>query len=590
MPQLRTPAQPDTQPNALYNELALRVMGVQVAGVRVKSVEAAGHVHPDDGHQQTADHSDGDHSVGDGSGHVVIGFVDYGFDLLHPCLLDASGSRSRFKFLWDQNCTPELVRQPQLPLSAIYDYAAADINKLIASAQQTGDRSALDAIYDPHANYYGRFGVGPGAHGTQMASIAAGSMSRGFRSPAPFADLIGVQLAVADTDWREETAAGEPTWRGAEAVETNWAGWRTYDSCPQIVHAIHYIYDRASQLGADLVIINLSIGTWAGAHDGQSPVEQAIAKVIAYGRRPGATACQVVVGAGNAGADEGHFAATLGPSETTTFQWLMNGHDRTQNKLEIWYNCQSGTPSTTEPLKIELTAPLLGSCPLIISPGRTHNIVFDGNRVGIADHVIGARGTLSRLRILLHPPYMTGAGSLRSEPLGWTITATCADLATSAPKAGSSPGKADAEPSGPVELHAWVERDDGLSERSWVSPYHAEHTLCCLATAPGAIVVGGASHQALDDTMKVFPFSGRGPAPWAGPSATAPLLPETYAPAHDIWGARSKTDDFVQTTGTSAAAALMSGALAARYRNARKITGNCGTRRTGDDAVGATSS
>lgn len=494
---------------------------------------------------------------------VVIGFVDYGFDLLHPCLLDASGTKSRFTYLWDQNRTPDLVRQPNLSIATVDDYPATVINRLVDTARQSVatprtdrpqfDRAGIDAVYDPHAHYYGRAGVTDGAHGTLMATIAAGTAFDGFRSPAPFADLIGVQLAVADTDWREETASGEPTWRDwMPANGQLWDGWRTYDACPQIVHAIHYIYDRASHMGADLVIINLSIGTWAGAHDGQSPVEQAIAKVMADGRRPDATACQVVVGAGNAGADHGHFTETVQPGATTSFQWAMNSSDSTQNKLEIWY--------TGAPLEITLSPPSGHATSLLINPGTTHAIDFNGTRVGIADHVIGARGPLSRVRLLLHPPYMIADDAHRTDVLDWTITITNPVTSLSTDR-GST-------------LHAWVERDDGVIERSWLVPYHRDNTLCCLATAPDAMVVGGAQLRPADGLLTALPFSGLGPSPWTAIACAE--IPQTrqifgstqhpvMAPAYNIWGASSKSAGFTATNGTSAAAALMSGTLAVQH-------------------------
>jgi hypothetical protein len=513
---MTTQSQPASQPQ-LYNESALRALGVTpYAGC-----------------------------VSQSSGRVVIGFVDYGFDLLHPCLLDPTGTKSRFKFLWDQNRAPKLVRQANFPISAVYDYSADDLNQLIAAASLQR-RSGLDAAYDPHSNYYGKSGVIDGAHGTMMASIAAGTAYDGFRSPAPFADLIGVQLAVADTDWREETASGEPTWRDwSPASGHQWQGWRTYDACPQIVHAIHYIYDRASAMHAELVIINLSIGTWAGAHDGNSPVEQAITKVIGYGQRPGATACQVVIGTGNAGADQGHFTATLAAGAMTEFQWLMNTVDCTQNKLEIWYD--------GAPLTIRMSGPP-GSIPLQISPDATHPIMFGGTRVGLAEHTPAARGSLSRVRILLHPPYCVRSDKTSADRLAWTLT-----LANPAARAAANPTK----------VHAWVERDAGSTERSWLVPHHLCSTLCCLATATGATVVGGAAHHAAGGAMQPLPFSGQGPAPWAGKTAAAEAFGTSgrplMAPASGIWGAQSKTSGFTRTSGTSAAAALMSGALAALH-------------------------
>jgi Subtilase family len=531
---MSTPHQPLNQ-LPLYNERALRVMGVSpISALSPMTQESPS--------------------------RVVIGFVDYGFDLLHPCLLDATGTKTRFKFLWDQNRAPELARQSQLSPSDVCDYAAADLNPLIAAAQQCGDRTSLDTIYDPHANYYGRCGVTAGAHGTQMASIAAGTAFNGFQSPAPFVDLIGVQLAVADTDWREETVTGEPTWLRWEPGADNWDGWRAYDACPQTAHAIHYIYDRARRLGAELVIINLSIGTWAGAHDGQSLVEQAITKVIENGRSSGTTACQVVVGAGNAGADQGHFSASLTAGGTTSFEWRMNRHDCTQNKLEIWYD--------GPPLCVTLQGATANTPPLELSARATQNVVCGNTRVGIADHAIGSRGPLSRVRILLHPPLMAAADAASKDLFCWTVT-----VSNNAPASANQINT----------LHAWVERDDGLVERSWLVPHDTAATLCCLATAPGAIVVGGANHHNADDDLHTAPFSSRGPAPWPDrntPTTSTNLSdasaadPMVMAPAYNIWGACSKSTGFLQTSGTSAAAALMSGILAARYAESRSGTTN----------------
>jgi hypothetical protein len=536
------PHHPSTQ-LPLFNELALRAMGLDQAADEQPAAPAGK------------------------MPRIVIGLVDYGFDLLHPCLLDVQGTTTRFKYLWDQNRTPTAVRCQRSPVAAAFDYSHDDLNQMIAKAHRQGTRHTLDAIYDPHANYYGRDGVTDGAHGTLMASIAAGTAFDGYRSPAPFADLIGVQVAVADTDWREESPDGEPAWCDwhPTAADPDWSGWRTYDACPQIVHAIHYIYDRACRLSADLVIINLSIGTWAGAHNGLSPVEQAIANVIAQGQRPGATACQVVVGAGNSGADQGHLAAVLEPGKSTTFQWQMNRSDPTQNKLEIWY--QSG------PLTVTLTGPsspnAASECvPKTLALG-THQIMIGGTRVGLADHVPAAQGQLSRLRILLHPPYFTAelgpelsedrAGSV----ITWTLTVTHA-----------GPASADC-----VNIHAWVERDDGVTERSWLVPHSSASTLCCLATAPGALVIGAGHHHTADGTLSpALPFSSIGPRPWptgtgAPPRSGAPRngavtdddLNVALAPGYRIWGAKSKTTGFTETTGTSPAAALMSGRIAAQF-------------------------
>ncbi len=76
---------------------------------------------------------------------VAIGFADYGFDLMHPCLRGLAGDASRFCFLWDQNRTPEAVA---LASGAIASALAQDPN-------------AKFAPLDPSAGWSSRFGFGP---------------------------------------------------------------------------------------------------------------------------------------------------------------------------------------------------------------------------------------------------------------------------------------------------------------------------------------------------------------------------------------------------------------------------------------------
>lgn len=469
---------------------------------------------------------------------VAIGFVDYGFDLMHPCLRTAAGDASRFCFLWDQNRTPEAARTPDLDVAAIDDWDGAALNAAVAIAAESGSRRCSDALYDPHANNCGRAGTIGAAHGTLMASMAAGTAFAGVRSAAPYAELIGVQLALLDADWREEDAGGRPTWINATFPATApWSGWRSYDDAPQIGNTVGYIYDWACSIGVDGLVINLSIGAWAGAHDGASRAERAIADLVAKADANWKAGCGprtvVISGAGNAGADEGHWQGGIAPDAPQSFDWIMQRGDPTQNKLEIWYDGH-------EPIDIGL-APPNGST-LSLTPGGTHEILIGAARIGIADHACKARDPLSRLRILVHPPL---------------VPAVLFDGATTR---FSFALRAAADRS--VIAHAWIERDDGMAERSWLSPSHPESSLCCLASARGALVIAGSDHHCQPEAGRpaILSASSLGPGPWS--KGAAAQVPHVTAPASAIWGAKSKSRGFAQTTGTSAAVALAAGAIA----------------------------
>ena len=107
----------------------------------------------------------------------------------------------------------------------------------------------------------------------------------------------------------------------------------------------------------------------------------------------------VVVGAGNAGADDGHWQGLIRTGQSTSFDWLMQRGDPTQNKLEIWYE---GGP-------IDVSVALPNSANMSIEPGATRELLVGGRRVGIAEHDIACRGSLSRVRILVHPPLLSEA-------------------------------------------------------------------------------------------------------------------------------------------------------------------------------------
>lgn len=470
----------------------------------------------------------------DGRG-VAVGIADWGFDLLHPCLLDGGGN-TRFWSLWDQN-------RSNAPLTG------AEIDRHIATARRSGSRAVVDGVLDPHANYCWQEIPKEGAHGTLMSSIAAGTAYGGFRGVAPETQLIGVQLAMRDEHWKEVDRQGQPTWRDwSPAQEPVWCGWRSYDEQPQLIAAIQHLHAQAKASGAAGLVVNLSLGAAAGAHDGGSPVERSISEMIQLGECKGGMPTVVVLAAGNAGIDEGHFAGEARPDAPAEFVWRMATADPTPNKLEVWYRGARPVRCALELGERAASARGAVLAAYDIACGPTVPIVLGGRLAGIADHAFAVRNGLSRVRIILHPPYFPPA---MPRDAGSDVVFTVR----------LSPASAEAVP-----VNAWLERDDGLRERSSLSPCHPAGTLGSIAMAQGALAVAGFDHREGPTETALFALSSVGPAPW--PHLSDSGAPHIAAPGLGIWGARSKTEGFARTSGTSAAAALVSGAVALLMQDA----------------------
>lgn len=485
------------------------------------------------------------HASGLSGRGVLLGFADYGFDLRHPGLRRADAPDcTRFRALWSQ--------------SDGRVWHGADIDAGLADA------------YDPHANYYGPTGkvaTGDGAHGTLMAGIAAASRFGSFVGVAPDADLLGVHLDLPDHAWREHDAAGTPDWdHWHPAASPRWSGWKSYADASAIVGAIEFLSDEARRSDAQALVINLSVGTWAGPHDGRSAVARAITAAIARGEDGDGPPCAVVVGAGNAGADRGHVAGEVAAGGCSEIVWRFPAQARRPDKLEIWLEAADGRPAD---ITCAITAKSDGAgvdAPsFAVTPACTTDIRFSHQRIGVADLTPFASGVLTRIRISLDPrraaqamPALIRGGS------AWSITLTHATGAA------------------PVRFHAWRERNDS-PHASTLDGHTRSSTLCDFACAAGAIVAGGYDPWR-PVTGADFAYASHGPAPWS--SAGAIAAPLVGAPAHGVFGPRSNSATTMPTSGTSPSAALVSGAAALIFQHAA----NCGRRLNQTDLIAALAS
>lgn len=191
---------------------------------------------------------------------VVVGIVDTGLDVRHGDLRDSEG-KSRVRYLIDFSRPPA---DRQLELEDEYG-CTADTECAIYSNDDLDSLLNNGIDGDEPRDSYG--------HGTHVASLAAGNglAAKGARylGVAPEATLFGARVSRS----------------GSGAI---------FDA--DIIQATRFIFEQAERLGMPAVV-NLSLGSDFGTHDGSSPLEQGLASFVG----PDFPGRAIVVAAGNSG-------------------------------------------------------------------------------------------------------------------------------------------------------------------------------------------------------------------------------------------------------------------------------------------------
>ena len=197
---------------------------------------------------------------------VLVGIVDSGIDHQHGDFVDSTGT-TRVVSIWDQVASGTGV--PGYPYGIFYSKAQIDGGACL-------EADSLE-------------------HGTHVAGIAAGDGSQtGGLTPAftyagmaPRADLVVVKTDFLTTD---------------------------------VIDGIRYVFSQATARGENAVV-NLSLGTQYGSHDGASAFEQAVSALVGPGRI-------VVKSAGNDRGQPVHaqvFATPVGATATLTVSGSASG-------------------------------------------------------------------------------------------------------------------------------------------------------------------------------------------------------------------------------------------------------------------------
>lgn len=243
----------------------------------VKSIQIASEVRPLMDDSRRLSNADEAHNAENplgqaymGSG-VIVGIIDSGFEYDHLDFYSPTG-RFRIARVWNQNATGSLGETP-----SGFDYGK----------EYTTEEVIKQARYDVTSTY----------HGSHVTGIAAGGdMTQPYYGVAPEADLVLVSF-------------------------------RDDNVC--IADGVKYITDYAQSVGKPCVI-NISLGTHLGPHDGTSVTDRYFDELAGPGR--------IIVGAcGNEGETKLHARKVFSASDNTLTTAIKFASSQSRaSRIDIW--------------------------------------------------------------------------------------------------------------------------------------------------------------------------------------------------------------------------------------------------------------
>ncbi|HJQ40554.1 MAG TPA: S8 family peptidase [Thermoanaerobaculia bacterium] len=409
----------------------------------------------------------------DGRG-VIIGIIDFGCDFVHNNFRKADGT-SRVLALWDQRGGSSSSASP-----SPYNYGR-EITKTQLDAALATPSPYIAVTYDP----------GVDAHGTHVMDIATGNgRATGAPGVAPGADVIFVHLAA--NDFTMDQAFGNSR---------------------RLAEAAGYIFRKAAALGRPAVI-NMSLGTNGGPHDGSTHAEVFFDSMLAL---PGRA---IAIAAGNSRMHNSHATGTIAAGATRSLGWQVPSGDPTSNEMEIWY-ANSGT------LAVTLVTPS-GQRIGPVAPGDPVKVLSAGGTTAgqIIHRANDPNNQSHQADIILEPVLPSGTWTVELRNSGTT----------------------------PVEFHAWIERDDNGRSRFTSADSLSSHTLGSISCGAQTIVVASYNHSVTARDLSDFSSE--------GPTRRGVRKPEITAPGNLVLAAKSRTQGTVAMGGTSMATPHVTGVIA----------------------------
>jgi subtilisin family serine protease len=294
---------------------------------------------------------------------------------------------------------------------------------------------------------------------------------------------------------------------------------KSFGDSVRLLEALKYIFTQA---GNQPCVVNISLGTNGGPHDGSTLVEQGIDSLLRA-----ASNRAVVIAAANAFADGIHSAGTITQGQATDLEWELVTSPSSDIELEVWY-------PGADRLTVELVGPNGATLATVPAGAPSQTLTANGQvAVLVANRLNDPNNHDNMIGVFLSAGMPAGTYTMRLQ--GDQI----------------SDGR----------FHAWIERDNRFQSH-FTPPNDNAHTIGSISCSHLALAVG--SYDAHKTARPLSFFSS------AGPTRDGREKPEVSAPGHSVLAAQSSTKTGARLmSGTSMASPAVAGLVALVLAEAR---------------------
>jgi len=499
---------------------------------------------------------------------VVFGVIDTGCAFAHPSLCTSnSGLKSRVRYLWDQESSPEHPDFSGYPFPPDLGYgrelSQSCINKLLKGLTPGSDAAA---IYE-QVGY--RLMRKAHVHGMHVLDTLCGPLppkQRMGRDPQSALQRKSTDTPVIFVQLPRK------------ALEDASGAWL----CVHVLDALRYMLARTGS--NERLIVNLSYGSQLGPHDGSTTLEQAILALCEEVNRntdvESSPRLRVVFAGGNSFARRAHASSTLKAGATVKWTWQVPPDNEAPSFAELWM------PPGAK-VEVSLTPPGgVGSGPVAPGEHRRWNVGSGTPPLAevCAQHSSACGdGVLTLLRV---GPTATQRlrGSWRDAPAGrWTVSIVNKGdqpvdvhgyLSRNDPDMGQPRGSRNAhwaDPEDDPQRFLRSARDDGgnqgyLRRRGTLNWHFSDNS-------PWVFVVGGhVKHpgHGNDPLDRHAPYASAGPARAGASIGLRASLPSDESPVlRGLRAAGTRTASTFRLVGTSVSAPQLARRLGAGHTPSR---------------------